>query len=90
MASCGKYRSYTIILKLEVVRYAFNHSNAEASRRYGVHRKLVQKWCHQESELLFTSSSRRHLPGGGLKPSMPTKTKNRIIDKVETGLVESI
>lgn len=63
MASCGKYRSYTIIFKLEVVRHTFNHSNAEASRRYGVQRKLVQTWCHQESEL----SSRRHQPGGGLK-----------------------
>ena len=67
MASCGKYRSYTIIFKLEVVRYAFNHSNADASRRYGVHRKLVQMWYHQESELLLTLSSRKHLPGSGLK-----------------------
>ena len=67
MASRGKYRSYTIKFKLEVLRYALNHSKAEASRRYGVHRKLVQTWCRQEDELLSTSSSRRRLPGAGLK-----------------------
>ena len=42
MALCEKFRSYTIKFKLEVIRYTFNHSKAEASRRYGVHRKLVQ------------------------------------------------
>ena len=28
--------------KLEVVRYALNYSKAEASRKFGVHKKLVQ------------------------------------------------
>ena len=40
MSSRGRYRSYTIKFKLEVVRYALNHSKAEASRKFGVHRKL--------------------------------------------------
>ena len=34
-----------IKFKLEVVRYALNHSKAVASREFGVHRKLVQTWC---------------------------------------------
>ena len=32
-----------------------------------MHRKLVQTWCHQESELSVTSSLKKCLPGGGLK-----------------------
>ena len=42
MSSRGKYRSYTVKLKLEVVDYTLNHSKAAARRKYGVHRKLVQ------------------------------------------------
>ena len=53
--------------KLEVVRFALNHSKAGASRKYGVHRKLVQTWCHQESELLNTPQSRRRIPGAGMR-----------------------
>ena len=63
MSSRGKYRSYTIKFKLEVVRSALNHSKAVASRKFGVHRKLLQTWCQQESELVTTSSSRKLPPG---------------------------
>ena len=78
MSSRGKYRSYTVKLKLEVVNFALNHSKAEASRKYGVHRKLVQTWCHQQSELSTISSSRKWLPGGGMKTKTVTLTKSCI------------
>lgn len=63
----GKNRSYTIKFKLEVVKYALSNSKEKASRTFGVDRKLVQTWCQQDSELVTFSSSRKHLPGGGMK-----------------------
>ena len=52
--------------KLKVAEYAFNHSKKAASQKYGVHRKLVQTWCRQESELSAISLSRKRLPDGGM------------------------
>ena len=67
MSSRGKYRSYTVRSKLKVVEYACNHSKKAASQKYGVHKKLVQTWCRQESELSAILLSRKRLPGGGIK-----------------------
>ena len=52
--------------KLKVVEYAFNHRKKAANQKYGVHRKFVQTWCRQESELSAISLSRKRLPGGGM------------------------
>ena len=73
--SRGQYRSYTVKFKLEVVKYASNNSKAEASRKYGVHRKLVQTWCRQESDLSTIPLSRRRIPGSGLKARYAEKAK---------------
>ena len=51
MSSRGKYSYYTVKFKLEVVRYALNHSKAEASRKFGVHKKLVQTWYQFEKRV---------------------------------------
>ena len=72
MSARGKYRSYTTKFKLEVVKYAVNSSKLAASKKFGIHRNLVQTWCKQENAI---SSSRRRLPGGGMK------AKYRDIDK---------
>ena len=52
--------------KLKAGEYAFNHRKKAANQKYGVHRKLVQTWCRQESELSVISLSRKRLPGGGM------------------------
>ena len=39
---CLREGSTEAILSTEVVEYTLNNSKAEAGRKYGVHRKLVQ------------------------------------------------
>ena len=75
MSARGKYSSYTTKFKLEEVKYAVNNSKLAASKKFGIHRKLVQTWCKQENALLAISSSRWRLLGGGMK------AKYRDIDK---------
>ena len=66
MSTRGKYRSYTVKFKLEVAKYATNNTKLAASKKFEVHRILVQIWCKQENDLLVTSSAQQQLSGGGM------------------------
>ena len=70
MSARGMYRSYTTKFKHEVVIRSTPltiNSKLAVSKKFGIHRKLVQTWCKQENALLAISSSRWRLLGGGMK-----------------------
>ena len=70
MSFRGKCRSELYCKPQQGSSYSKNfkpQQGSSCSKKFAVHRKLVQTWCRQESELVTISSSRKRLPGGGMK-----------------------
>ena len=63
-----KKKSYDAAFKLNVVKYAAQHGNREAARRFGVGESSVRDWKKQQDKLSDLPSKKQRLPGGGRKP----------------------
>ena len=66
----SKKRSYYATFKLEVVKYAEEHSKAKAARVYKVDRRRIVEWCQSKEKLLTCPNDRLRMAGGGKKPLM--------------------
>ena len=66
----SKKRSYYAAFKLEVVKYAEEHSKAKAARAFKVDRRRIVEWCQSKEKLLTCPNDRLRMAGGGKKPLM--------------------
>ena len=94
MASSSKvpggatHRAYTLQYKLSVVDWIKRNgsSTRAASKRFGLHRKIVRTWLEKEAELHAAVSSvgpqRSRLRVGGRKPLSP-ELENRLLSWLE-------
>lgn len=82
-AISGKGRTrklYPMKLKLEVVEYAKTHSKQATARHFKIHRRMVQRWCSEEDELLmYKNSDITRKPGAGMRP-MYEKIDQKLAD----------
>lgn len=71
----GQKKSYSRVFKLQVVSFAESTSKNQASRRFDIDRKQVQRWCKQKERLEKLPEGRKRLHGGG------RKVKNSALDQ---------
>ena len=82
------HRAYTLQYKLSVVDWIKRHSSSTraASKRFGLHRKIVRTWLEKEAELHAAVSSvgpqRSRLRVGGRKPLSP-ELEHRLLSWLE-------
>ena len=67
-SSLRKKKSYDPAFKLNVVKYAPQHGNREASRRFGEGESSLRDWKKQQDKPSDLPSKKRRLPSGGRKP----------------------
>ena len=58
----GTYKSYSLRKKLEVVAYGREHSEAEASQRFGVPRSTIYGWRNFDKEPIEKSQKKGKFP----------------------------
>lgn len=73
----GKHESYTVKFKINVAKYAKEHTISETSRTFNIDRKRIREWKKQFEAGQFNESlmTVKRLPGAG------RKVKNEHLDK---------
>lgn len=92
MGSKERRLSYSIAFKLEVVKYALEHGNRAAARRFGPPptEKMIREWRKQKVDLMNANKSKKTLRSCSPKwPKLEEHVKTWIINHRKNGITVS-
>ena len=69
--SASARKAYDISFKLKVINSTTTASKNSVAKKFGIHRRRVQEWCKQKSELEKLAKSKKRVRGGGRKVNYP-------------------
>ncbi|KAJ3313882.1 hypothetical protein HDV04_001443 [Boothiomyces sp. JEL0838] len=78
--SLKKRISYTAADKLRIIHHALAYSQAEASRKFDVHKSMVSRWVHQYSKIRKAEPESKRI-GAGKKCKSRKKKQRKIQDE---------
>ncbi|KAJ3276390.1 Centrosomal protein of 78 kDa [Terramyces sp. JEL0728] len=73
--------SYTAASKMRIISYALCHSQAEASRKYDIHKSMVSRWVHQCNKINKAEPGSKRIGAG--KKSVAKNSRKVKIDESE-------
>ncbi|KAJ3262561.1 hypothetical protein HK103_000090 [Boothiomyces macroporosus] len=78
--SLQKRISYTAADKLRIIHHALAYSQAEASRKFDVHKSMVSRWVHQYSKIRKADPESKRI-GAGKKCKSRKKKQRKTQDE---------